>query len=259
MIGWPRTAHYYDRNSWAGQLTHEGRWVLDGPATNATAHYLTNMLYLAGAARPGGAEIEAVRAELYRSKEISSYDTSCIEVSMSGGARLLHYVSHSLSETMSPSMDIDCERGSIHWEAGDDVAVISYTDGRSETIANADPARNHERPFEQVAQVVAGDQAAVLCGLEEGGAHVLAIDLAFESSGGIMQIPSEFAYQRTGDDGAALDGVVGMAGLLKRVQAEGGMFSDQGVPWARSTDPVPSEGYEHFPSPRLERSLLGRV
>ena len=47
-ISWPRSASYYARNAWAGQLRRaDGAWVLDGPATNATAHYLLQALYWA--------------------------------------------------------------------------------------------------------------------------------------------------------------------------------------------------------------------
>ena len=46
---WPRDLEYYGRCNWAGKIMDsEGRWVLDNPANNAMAHFLHNLLYLAG-------------------------------------------------------------------------------------------------------------------------------------------------------------------------------------------------------------------
>jgi hypothetical protein len=156
---------------------------------------------------------------------------------------------------MDPVMAIDCDRGTINWRARDDTATITHADGRTETIANPDPSRIHALPFEQVAAVVAGKAPAPFCGLTEAGPHVLAINLALESSGGIRQISGEYRYARTGDDGTPLIGVVGMAELLKSVQGKGGMFSDRGVPWATPADNVEADGYERFPSDALAAVL----
>ncbi|HUT21295.1 MAG TPA: Gfo/Idh/MocA family oxidoreductase, partial [Anaerolineae bacterium] len=92
VISWPRPLSYYERNAWAGQLRSNGRWTLDGPATNATAHFINNLTYLAQAAEENDFAIASVRAELYRSKAIPSYDTSCIEMVTARGTRLYHYV-----------------------------------------------------------------------------------------------------------------------------------------------------------------------
>lgn len=256
VIGWPRGARYYARNPWAGQLRQGDAWVLDGPATNATAHHLENMLYLA-AAQPGGT-IAQVRAELYRAGPIASYDTSCIEVLMENGARLVHCASHALAEALEPVMEIDCEHGSIYWEATGNWAAIRYEDGSEERRADPDPAQVHVRPFEQVARVAAGLDAAPLCGLAEAAPHVLAIDLAFESSGGIATIVPEHLAPAEAADGPALACVKGMGELLRQVLASGRMLSELGVPWARPTRAAAAQGYAGFPgSEALARALGG--
>jgi predicted dehydrogenase len=256
-IGWPRGARYYARNPWAGQLRQGDTWVLDGPATNATAHHLENMLYLA--ATQGGGAIASVRAELYRAGPIASYDSSCIEVLTEGGARLLHVASHTLEETLEPVMEVECERGSIHWEAADNSAIVRYADGREERRADPDPDEVHARPLAQVARVAAGLDPAPLCGLGEAEPHVLAIDLAFESSGGIATIGPEHVAQGTAGDGSALVRVEGMEGLLRQALASGRMFSELGAPWARATRPVAARGYGRFPGNEALARALGGV
>ena len=257
MIGWPRGPGYYARNGWAGRVRAYQRWVLDGPATNATAHHLTNMLYLI-AANPEGSAISSVRAELYRAKPIPSYDTSCIEVRMSCGARALHSASHALSRTLDPVMDVICQNGSIHWEARPDAAEIRYNDGSSEAYANPDPSANPERSFTQAARLAAGHEQAPLCGLAEGGPHVLAINLAFESSKGIIPISDEHTYEHQAVDGSQTMCIEGMEVALKKAQATGLTFSELNLPWARATDWVSAEGYIRFPRSEALKSMATR-
>lgn len=256
MIGWPRGSTYYERNNWAGRLRHGERWVLDGPATNATAHYLTNMLYLVAAQGDAAASVSSVRGELYRAKPIPSYDTSSIEVQMSGGARVLHYASHSLSETLDPVMEITCQKGSIRWEARSDVAVIEYSDGTTEEYANPESSYNNARPFEQVARVVAGKESTPLCGLTEGGPQVLTINLTFESSRGVFAVDERHMLRQRGADGSELVCIEGMAGTLTQAYTRGLMFSELRVPWARETHSVSAKGYASFPSSNLLQQAL---
>ena len=147
FISWPRPASYYARNRWAGRLRVSGSWILDGPATNATAHYLTNLLYVAGCRRNSGTRIQSVRAELYRAKPIESYDTSAIEIQLNTGARLIHLTSHAVTGQVDPVMVLECEGATIRWEAASNSALVRFADGRIET--HTDPAPD-EGPARQV-------------------------------------------------------------------------------------------------------------
>ena len=257
-IAWPRAASYYARNGWAGRVTVDERWVLDGPATNATAHYMTNMLYLAGAHFGGDRGIARVRAELYHAKSIASYDTSCIEVVLANGARLLHYASHAVDESIEPVMDIFCEGGRAHWESATDGAEIWYDDGGHECLAGAPAAQIHLLPFQQSARVVEGVEPRPLCGLAEAAPHVLAINLAFESSGGIHAIPAAYITREAWTDGSPLVAVAHLADQLREAHDRGQLFSDMGLPWACASRPVEARGYVAFPSPGLGE-VLGRL
>jgi len=257
MIGWPRAASYYARNKWAGQIWRNGRWVLDGPATNATAHYLTNMLYLAGTQVGHPIAIAEVKAELYRAKPIPSYDTSCIQIQTTERVRITHYVSHSLPEILDPVMDISCEEGTIHWEAHNDTAVIHYKNGTQETFVNPVPSDNNLGPFHQVARVLEGKEPTPLCGLAEGGPHVLVIDLAFESSGGITSVPKGYISPRKDKEGSQILCIDKMAEILKKAQSSGLMFSELDVPWAQPTSKVSAKGYDRFPQNESLRAKLG--
>ena len=80
---WPRGRAYYSRGSgWAGRMRDSGRrWVLDSVASNATAHYLHNMLYILG--EPARAALpDAVSAVLMRANQIETYDTAFLRMEM---------------------------------------------------------------------------------------------------------------------------------------------------------------------------------
>jgi predicted dehydrogenase len=260
MIGWPRTDSYYSRNAWAGRLRDdEGHWVLDGPATNATAHYLMNLLYLVSIqddSRSKGV-IAEVQAELYRARDITGYDTSAIRVTTCGGARLLHVTSHALERSLEPVMMIVGSKGTAQWEAQTDEATIMYHNGREERFRNPDVSHNHARPIEQAAHVVAGIETAPLCDTVQAGQHVATINLAFESSGEITRLPQEVIRQRPGPDGTALACVQGMSDALQAAYDKGLLFSQLGLDWARATEPVSAAGYHHFPTVALAAVIDG--
>ena len=88
---WSRNIAYYNRNPWAGKVV-AGQLVMDGPIHNALAHYLNNMIFLAGSEQHKSAELAWVRAELYRSRPfITSDDTSCLEAETTRNKDLFLY------------------------------------------------------------------------------------------------------------------------------------------------------------------------
>jgi predicted dehydrogenase len=247
VIGWPRAGAYYTRNAWAGRLRVGDTWVLDGPATNATAHFLMNMLYLAAAQEGDPIGIHSVRAELYRANDIESYDTSCLEIATQSGALLYHYVSHALDESIEPEMVMDCEHATVRWLSATDSATVAWHDGRESTYTNPNPEDTKRLPLQNAANTVAaGRDARPLCGTAEALQQVLAINLAFESSAGIRAItPSLVHAQDSAEE--TLVTVEGMGEVLVRAYTHGGLFSDLYVPWARATVPVQAQGYARFP------------
>jgi len=247
LIAWPRSTAYYGRNGWSGKLTLGPEYVLDGPAANATAHYITNMLYLAGCHRCGRAEITRVRAELYRAKPIPSYDTDCIRIQLNTGARLLHYASHAVSKSIEPIMDLRYQRAQVHWEATTDTARIDYADGRSEEFANPRLLQIHQDKLAESARLQLGQQTAPKSGIPEAYPHVLATNLAFESSGGVLQIPSRFIADTVDAEGARLTYVPTLLDDMTEAYASGALLSETGIPWAQPTTPVSADGYISFP------------
>ena len=243
---WPRKERYYTRNEWAGRLRCGDQWVLDGPANNALAHQIANMLYLASGTEHALAAPRRVRAELYHAREIDSEDTSAIEIETDGGATAYFIASHcTAGDHGGPWIDIECSGGRVAWNIAGRT-TITYADGRSEFLE-----RNSVKP-EAAAMINfaealrAGDQAVVKCDLAMGRMFTLALNGAFESAGRARAIPAEYC-RRTGEGRQAKVIVEGLTEAIDHCGAEGKLFSDIGCPWAEPTEPFDMEGYTEFP------------
>ncbi|MFQ6049075.1 MAG: hypothetical protein ACE5K7_06905, partial [Phycisphaerae bacterium] len=67
-----RTDAYYSRNTWAGRLRLDNRWILDGTINNPFAHQVNAALHLASTNPQTPATPRRVRAELYRCRDIEA-------------------------------------------------------------------------------------------------------------------------------------------------------------------------------------------
>lgn len=116
MVLWPREPEYYARNEWAGRLSVRGRWIYDSPVQNAVAHFLQNMLCVAGPREHECLEPVSVYAENYRAKPIESTDTQFLRVEGRDGEKIEILVTHSCREKVEPITEYRFERARIRWE-----------------------------------------------------------------------------------------------------------------------------------------------
>lgn len=116
MVLWPRGPEYYARNEWAGRLSVRGTWIYDSPVQNAVAHFLQNMLYVAGRRELDCIEPTAVYAENYRAKPIESTDTQFVRVEGENGEKVEILVTHACRQKVEPVTEYLFERGRILWE-----------------------------------------------------------------------------------------------------------------------------------------------
>lgn len=246
--GWPRPASYYNRNSWAGKLRIGDTWVLDGPAMNAMAHQVNNMLYFASPQAGGYASPASVRAELYAVDGLESHDTAAIEIQTAEGPTLYFLGSHRTAESFDPAITIHAENGTVRWKIHAGVTV-TYSDGAEET---------HPGRRDQVAKMVSNLTAAIRekdpsklgCGLEDSRNMVLALNGAHESSGRIYPIPAEHTRRRPAEkEGDHFTVVENLDEYIRRSAELPGLFGDlpDAPAWARATERFDLDGYEGFP------------
>jgi predicted dehydrogenase len=93
--GWPRDCSYYSRNSWAGRLrAPDGRWIFDGVATNAFAHLVHLVTYLAGDEIDTFAVPTRTDGYFLQARPVAAPDTVFLGGEFSGGASYQIAVTH---------------------------------------------------------------------------------------------------------------------------------------------------------------------
>ena len=118
LVVWPRTSNYYV--GWKGQLkSPTGEWILDSVVSNATAHYLHNLLFLLGDSSDEAALPAEIAAMTYRANPIPSFDTISLTGRFSSGAKLLYLATHAAEESIEPIFKITCEEAVISCDMND--------------------------------------------------------------------------------------------------------------------------------------------
>lgn len=241
---WPRNRGYYARNRWAGKTILDGQLVMDGPIHNALAHYLNNMIFLAGSSEDSSAELRWVRAELYRSRPfIAADDTSCLEAETTSGVRVYFYVTHSSPENIDPMMEIVGTKGTVEWHYNEET-TIRFSNGREMRFDN-----EGIEPWAEVmrvaAQVHRGEIPAPYSTLNNSRSFVVALNGAYDSAQYISPIGEEFIeYRLAGDRQWTV--IKGIMELMDEACAKRKLLSDLNTPWGRKTPKVSVENYTEF-------------
>jgi len=243
---WPRPTRYYERSGWAGQLEWHGEPVLDGPCTNAFAHFVNLVLYLAAGEAGAFATPSHLAGELYRARpDLSAYDAGSLTGSFDTGIRFFIGFSHA-SSNLSPvaihihgdkemlSLDKDCE--TLRW---DQSMPIQGNDGRE----------NLRRAFLAFAN---GDRLQNKTPLEAIRAYVLSTNLMFLSSGGIHTIPAGFVRPIKQGTKDAIFEIENIGSIFQQCATGLVPFSQIPVPWAKKTPLLESS---RFSEDELRRTL----
>ncbi len=256
FANWPRGRVYYDRNGWAGEVMYDGRWVLDGPVTNALAHFLQNMFYLLGAETAWDVGIATLEGELYRANDIATYDTVALRAHMTTGADVLITLSHVVCENENPIIEIEAENATARWTFDGVKSVIHYRDGTIRSVETPSHVDFHAEAIRDGIAVAEGRRLRPRATPTNSRLHVLAVDLAFESCEGIHEIPQRYRKAVTLPNGDHRVEVPGMEEAVRRSFAEFKLFSELGLPWAHAARPVSGSDYVSFPqSPKLRAEL----
>lgn len=252
---WPRGTFYYQRNVWAGQIWAEGNWVLDGPITNACAHFSNNMLYLAAVQAGGKVAIEHLQGELYRARDLPTYDTGCLRIATNTGTEILFYLTHAVDKLTNPIIEIEAEHAHVTWTYDGAKAVVRYGDGVIKTV-EGEGNDSHAQVFRDAIAVAEGKTDRPLFAVADGRNQVLAVNLLFESSAGIRTIPGDACVVVKRPNADQFVQVKGMAEAVERAFAGNKLLSEIGAPWATPGTRVAGAGYVEFPQSQAVRDFV---
>jgi predicted dehydrogenase len=249
---WPRDLAYYRRNDWAGRLRHDatGRWVLDGPANNAMAHFLHNLFFVLGPEMHLSARPRSVQAELYRAYPIESCDTAVCRAETSGGVEVLFYASHVTEHAVPPRFRLEFEDAVVSWDedAGKEIVAVDRG-GRRKQYGSPDDTPQFVKlcaAIDRVSESTASRTAClepVICGPEAAISQTLCVNAMHESVGEISGLPPTLLRHATPDRVF----VEGLDATLVGCYALGILPSEARADWAVRGRKVELAGYHHFP------------
>jgi len=171
---WPRNASYYARARWAGKIKMGDRWVMDSPVSNATAHYLHNMLYLLGPEEHLSAVPATITAETYRAKPIENYDTAMLRCITEREEEILFYTTHSSCTSVGPISLFEFELATVSYSRGDGAAVVAhFADGTTESYGEPDDTPSSKLVL--TAEAIR-NRTRSRCGIEAASSHLSVVN-----------------------------------------------------------------------------------
>jgi predicted dehydrogenase len=208
--------------------------VFDGPATNAFAHLVHNIMYFAGAGRDGFAAPVEVEGELYRARPIESYDTASLRGKFASGAEFSLAVTHATEEALPFKIEV---RGTAGWaRLTEDGAKLESSVGASCEC----PQSTQELldiNYTNFLDVLEGKAAHYLTRLADTRGYVAATNAMLTSSGGIHTIPAASCRQYMHDGSGGYD-VQNLRAAIEESFSSGRLFDEQGLPWATAKPKV---------------------
>ncbi len=248
LYTWPRDKAYYGRNGWAGRIRDAaGAWVLDGPANNAMAHDLHNMLYLMGKSAGSSAKPARIQAEIYRANAIENNDTAAGRLTLDDDIPVLFWFSHAARLDRGPWLRIELERGLVTAERRG--GSLRGADSAGGIRDYGDPDATPMRKLWQAIEAAATGTVPV-CRVEAASAQTLAINGMQDSAGEVVEFPA--ALKRESPNGASSwTWVEGLDEALEEGFRSSRLPSEMGLPWARPGRTVDLADYRQFPAPGL--------
>ncbi|PAW79882.1 MAG: hypothetical protein B9S32_00720 [Verrucomicrobia bacterium Tous-C9LFEB] len=231
---WPRTDTYYNRAFWAGKMAHQGNPIFDGPATNALAHLIQSIMFLADSSESGYAEPVAVQGELYRARRIESYDTACARGWFRSGLAFEIAVTHATQNEWPFHIHI---RGSNGWATvSNDGQLLESSWGRNQYDETT--IELMKRSYELFLDYLEGRRTRVITSLCDTRGYVLTTNGMLLSSDGICDIGNQWirGYRNAKNDGGY--DVTSLHEAVQETVRSGKLFSEQHRPWAQSSSVI---------------------
>jgi hypothetical protein len=192
---WPRSSAYYKRNDWAGKIIYNDKYIFDSPIQNATAHYLNNLLYIAGETHDESAIPKEIYGENFRAKNIDSADTQFVRVITENNIKLTYIVTHSCRKMFGPIAEFIFENGKILWdftgELDGKAMVYKKVDGEYKLIDEFDnrPTPIHVLVFKNMFDAV-DNNTQPLSNINNAYQHVICVNKSFDN--GVKQVDEKY-------------------------------------------------------------------
>lgn len=202
LVLWPRDMAYYRRGTgWAGKkYDKNGAPIFDCVASNATAHYLENMLWVAGQ------ELTDVQVQTFRANPIETFDTIVLRGRV-GTGRLTFVASHAIgrTEAQDPMFEYVFEKGSISFGGlGQNGAALTFRfhDGSERAYGDTSLGTGVNRMHKlwDVVEEIRGEGNGIACTGEEALLHTRAMAQVFALCPEAYAFPVDEVYDDNGQN-----------------------------------------------------------
>lgn len=212
LVLWPRNFAYFNRGTrWAGKCyAKDGTPVFDSIASNATAHYLFNELWIAG---KGFEAADARNPRWYasRANDIETFDNVILTAEMQNGVKLFFAASHAIApeESLNPIFEYRFEKATVYFggEGREEKRLEAiFNDGERLDYGLSD----NNAVFQKVEKAAAffNGTGVNVCPIEGAIKHIALLEKLWKE-GGSVRVQEENELVRTeemvwGKDNAAL-------------------------------------------------------
>ena len=219
LILWPRKEEYFKRGSgWAGKLrASDGSIINDSVASNACAHYIHNMLFVAGEEYLS-AEACEVKADLLRVNNIENFDNATIRFKLSSGGECLFVAGHSSLENVNPSFEYEFENATVKFSEDTKDIVAYFKDGRVKNYGAPDTASSPDKIFFAI-KACENNGYKPVCSPHTAAAHTRCIEAV--QTFPIYSVNEEFLQKK-----GSLIYINGFTELMKRCYNDKKMLSE---------------------------------
>lgn len=233
IVYFPRDLAYYNRGiGWAGKRRMpSGELLLDSVASNATAHYLHNMLFLTGTAMDRSAKPVAMKAEVYRVNPIEMFDTCALRVRTEQDAELMFYATHAvpMDQNRNPEYVIEGELGTVTLtQEADGEHLVGYLKN-GQTVYYDKPSADSLRKLFVMGDAVEKN-ATIPCVAETAVPHLSCICALADAFPETPTFPDH--YVRFSEERKQYT-IEGLGEDLDRCWRDGVLPSEAGIAWAR--------------------------
>lgn len=139
LVLWERDFAYYSRGSgWAGKMySKDGVPIYDSVASNATAHYLHNLLFLLGSQMETATEVVKLEGDLLRANDIETFDSCRLKMETAEKVPLCFWASHATKGNMDPVFELKLEKATVYYsENGTPSLKVVTHDGQEIDYGN---------------------------------------------------------------------------------------------------------------------------
>lgn len=143
LVLWNRPKSYYENSDWKGcRNGADGMPIWESVMSNGAAHFLHNILFLAGEELEKAAYPVEITGNCYRAHQIETFDTACIKMKTESGCELLYLATLVAEQTSTPEFVVECEKAKIYYPAGEKKEIaVEYEDGKTIYLGSPDEER----------------------------------------------------------------------------------------------------------------------